>query len=249
MKSYIYFIAIAVLFLTCKKEKTEIIEKGIKGNYSGQVFSKTGDNSDFRVEITDEKDFQQTTYTDSLGKFNFSNLSFGEYNVIYSKTGFGTRKKFGVYISGLYNYDDAVTLYPIIKSKIISFDSISVPTEYIYYAQVYLDISIDSSGYSSLLYVFNNNKDCDIENFKYYLLSSYRLDRSTEKYSSSFSFDNLVKLGAKKGDLLYVKIYPIYNGDEPYFDYLLDRYVFPTANLSGGSEVKSFTIPNYSDLF
>lgn len=238
-----------IFFFACKKEETEIIEKEIKGNYSGQIYSVTDDNADFKIEVTDEKDFHQTTYSDSVGNFVFNDLPFGNYNVIYSKTGFGTYKEFGIYISGLYNFNSYVTLYPITKSKITSFDSVSIPTDFVYYARVYLNMSEDSSGYSRLLFVFNDKENCDLENYKYYLTNIYSFNRSTEEFMSSFYFEYLIEQGAKKGDLLYVKIYPIYSGDEPYFDYLLNRYIFPTANLSGGSAVKSFTIPNYSDRF
>jgi hypothetical protein len=245
MKGIIYFILIPIIIVSCKKEETEIIDKKIKASYEGLVLSEGNDNSDFKVEITNEKDFHEITYTDSLGLYRFENLDFGLYNIIFSKTGYGTFKRYEVYVSGLYVYtSDYVRLYPINQSVINSIDSIPDPGKY-YYLDIFFKMTLDNYRKPDLLVVFSKNSDCNIDNFDYSLILNYSRFNPADELRTYFTLNYLVNNGFSKGDKVYFRLYPKDTGDKGYFDYNLNKFIFSTANVNGGSELCSFVISDF----
>jgi hypothetical protein len=98
MRFYLVFLFLFILVACSKKDsKPDPTNRDITGTV--QVFDEFGVASNDVIGVTvtlSDGTNDLTTQTIQNGKYNFSKVPFGKYNLAVSKNGFGTNKQFGI---------------------------------------------------------------------------------------------------------------------------------------------------------
>ena len=181
-----------------------------------------------------------STLTDSDGKFVLTNVPFGTYTLDYTKSGFGTYKKFGV----VHGTNGQATSLPSIPSLgQVSTTSITGLTASTSANQVVLSITTNPAGSAAnrryVRYFLSTNPLVSATNYSYY---SPVYISQINPFDKTISVTELLSAGFTSGQQVYVRAYGESAWDNAYDDPDLGRRIFPNLNAIT-VPATSFTVP------
>jgi hypothetical protein len=246
-----FFLLITFLF-ACKKTDNTITTTET-GTITGTIYlydDKTNryeDASGVTVTIIGMPDKQTTTAAD--GRFKLENIPFDNYDLAFSKTGYGTHKIFG--IEHFKQINSAAPSTTALK-RIISLGSISstsveslektvvADNNFNGIAYLYSVKPVPSSVNRAYVRAFVGSKQnfSPVESLGYSSLKALLNNNVT----GTFSVEELYGMGLNKGDSVYVRLYgDSYYGNE-YIDPATGNTVFPNLNPVARAAV-GFVVP------
>ena len=201
---------------------------------SGSPVSKSG------VTVTiDNTTPAITATTNADGKFEFSAVKAGTYNLSFTRSGYGTIRRFGLahvggdqptYL-GVYSISQAAT------SKIESFTfGTTVASNYINYTVSMKDLPVSSPTARFIIFV-NNTETVSSSNALY----STSWSSSSNSVSAYLYKSSLNSSGMASGNVAYAIVYPMPNFSTTYQDATTGRTVY--TNLGTPSAVVRFIVP------
>lgn len=180
-----------------------------------------------------------TTTTDADGRFQFTGLKMGTYNIIYSRTDYGTMKRFGVgHVGGgqptyLGNQDLSVVATPVIVS--FGFGAFNIQTWSLDYG---VSLNIPPPSGRVVVY-FSNTTSVSYSNF-IFSSSAYGQLNGRTMYGSAYK-SLLNSAGLAPGTVAYAIAYPVPLLPSSYTDQATGLIVAPC--LGAPSSVQSFIVP------
>ncbi len=206
-----------IILFSCEETVLNLPEGNLVGfttvNWLSNGFSET--NNTVTVTITNG-DGEWTTKTDENGRFEFTELATGTYNIRYEKPGFGTHHLYGFSFvgGGATNYVSPVILFELYD---IEFGDLSYELEESPFSGYYLTVfgnytaKNDASEDCRLVYYLGKNVETSYSNYKY---SNHIVTRQGE-FTIYLNLDERV---FKSGDKVYIKFYPQVYNSYTYFD-------------------------------
>ncbi len=203
--------------------------------------NKTGNNSGVTVTV---ENTNNSATTDNTGKYVLNNVHIGEFCLVYTKTGYGTWKRYSSLNaaggSSPY-YLSMVSLYPACGAKISSFaikDSSDINGNNYKIITGALNPAANNLNPIRILFAFGKNASFTYGNASYAYV--------TTAYSGTFSYVlynyELQEIQANCGNIVYLKAYAFYTyfTENEYYDPETGIEVNPS--LGPASNVLSFTI-------
>lgn len=215
-----------------------------KGTISGTIdayddkTTSVADRSGFTVTLGSTG---KSATTDAAGKFSFADVSYDNYDLVISKTGYGTFKVFGVALQS-----SSVNI-PTITMGAVSTTTVSNLTynnnqynggagaSYIYSTSPTPTAS--SRGYTRAFLSTANS----VSNTNYSAFSAVRSNASNN-VNGGFTADELYGFGFKSGQTVYLKLYGESLFSNSYLDPGTGKTVFPNLNSSSPAAI-SFIVP------
>lgn len=254
----LHVISLLIILLTVSSCEKDNLLPGLDGSLVGYVYTfdefanRLASHSD--VEVTAHGLKKCTTYTDQKGRFEFSKLPAGTYELEFSKKGFGTLKQPGIkHLGGMpttlgLSFSSAVNcsaffLYQIPETKIVT---MSIANNEIYAA---FDFKTDPPERMSLSVIFSDVSGFDRTNAKGSV--SCHLTRTGGDFIGTVNYSSL---GFLPGQEIFFRAC-IFNrnsaitdygnrviaGIYSYFDYSTYKTVYPA--LGDESAEFSFFVP------
>lgn len=196
-------IALAMLLPACKKDTEETI--GPTSNITGYVrlndeFGAILDNASGATVTLQGGENSPTAITDASGKFVFSGITEGNYNLIFSKDNFTKAARYGLaHTAGTENFAGSFSLYKIPQYNIIN-PSLTYDGEIV---AITADTDADQAYYIGLSFATKPNFTTD-EAF-YSMGTTLETDKT---FSRSFTKAVFESYGLTDGDIVYVRLYP-----------------------------------------
>ncbi len=210
----------------------------LTGNILGEVvaFGEFGEvlNKDGISVSIDSSTPPRIIVTDSIGRYEFKNVTTGTYNLTYSKPDFGTMKQMGVqHIGGnVPTYIYALGLYKN-STSIITGLAASISTGLVDVAGTVT--SSQPISYPIVRIFFGKNSTVNSRNYDF----SYVTIAIAGKFGLLVDSTALRLVSIASKNTLYMAAYADISADNGplypnwYFDINLGNYVFPNLNLSG----------------
>ncbi len=242
---FIFGISLFILFASCKKDETTP-EPITKANITGTVKlfdeSTTELNRDGMIISIDGSDPVISTISNTDGTFTFENIEYGNYDLGYSKTGFGTYKIFGIIHSGgTCGCSTTITETPSLGMKSTTrINSISTNT-----SGQNVSISLSTTPASSAeipryIRLFLSTEST--VSYKYYSSFTEINEIKSEPAEIILSMSDLNKFGFNKGTTVYLVAYGDSFQSNEYLDPNQNKTIFPNINTKSPSPV-SFVVP------
>lgn len=177
-----------------------------------------------------------TTLTTSSGRYQFDNLQVGTYDLVFSKTGFGTMKNLGfIFVGGdkprIFN-----TTMSQISTSMLNNLSLTSTSSTVFSASGTISPAVISSSYKLIRFFYSKSNTVSSTN---YLTSYVTTNTTTTAFSSSRSFD---KVTYPSGTTMYVKAYSDISSSYGYMDIITGSTINSTMNQTG-SNVASIVVP------
>jgi len=236
-------ISIAVVLFSCKKDSE--VSANSSGKLNGTIqtwddkLNSINDASGITVTITNLPN--TTTTTDANGRFSFDMLPYDTYDLLLSKTGYGSKKIIGL------SHASATTSIPVIgfgKTSTTTVTAFSVSGNTFNGEQgVSFNYAFSpaptTNNRSFVRYFFSNS--ASVSNSNYTAYSSLR------SYSSNISFagftnGELAALGFTSGQTIFVKAYGDSFQSNDYTEPNTGLRIFPNLNSISPAAV-SFVMP------
>lgn len=258
MRLYFHFnrpftvLLLTIISLACKKTATPVINTET-GTITGTIYlydDKTNryqDASGVTVTIIGMADKQTTTSAD--GRFKLDNVPFDNYDLAFTKTGYGTHKIFG--IEHFKQINSSVSTNTNLK-RILSLGSVSGTS-----VESLEKTTVSDNNFNGIAYLYSVKPTPAATNRAYvrafvgskhnfspleYLGYSSLKGVINNNVTGTFSAEELYGMGLNKGDSVYVRLYgDAYYGNE-YVDPVTGNTVFPNLNPIAPSAV-GFIVP------
>lgn len=252
--SYLPYVFVFSLLFSCKKETNQTTEPET-GVISGTVRlydDKTNQLTNASgVNITVIGQSEKTTTTGNDGRFKLEGLAFDNYDLSFSKTGYGTFKIFGIDHRKQPNTPSGTVsttqLSNVINMGAVSASSVTSLTalDYTYNEGPGIEYSysidpVPSTSNRGYIRTFlSKNYTISSTNYLAYSLTKSVLSNNTK---GGFTNEELFAFGFNKGDSVYVKVYgdSFYSND--YTEPSTGKRVFPNLN-SVSRDAVNFVIP------
>jgi hypothetical protein len=254
MTSLFSLILLSSILFSCKKETNQSTqtESGVISGTVRLYDDKTNQLSDASgVSINVIGQAGKTTITGTDGRFRLEGLPFDNYDLSFSKTGYGTYKIFGIdhrkqpnTPSGtvsITQLPNVINLGAVSGSSVISLTAL----DYTYNEGPGIEYSYSiepvptttNRGYTRTF--LSKNHTISPSNYLGYSLTKSVLSNNTR---GGFTNEELFAFGFNKGDSVYVKVYgdSFYSND--YTEPSTGKRVFPNLN-SVSSAAVNFVIP------
>lgn len=237
-----------VLMTSCKKEAAgdntpragRLI--GTVQTWDDKLISTT-DGAGIIVTITNLTGVE--TVSDANGKFEFSNLAFDNYDLSFSKSGYGTYRVFG--ISHQFNPSQSFTVVPTIGFGKISTTTVTAlsvtgnvingePGVLFSYG---LNPVPSTSSRAFVRYFLSNSPAVSYTNYSAY---SDLINFSNLSNITGFTQRELISLGFSSGQTVYVRLYGDSFRSNDYTDPNTGLRIFPNINPASVPAV-SFVVP------
>ncbi len=180
-----------------------------------------------------------TTTTDAAGRYQFTALKAGTYNLTFSRTGYGTYKRAGVvHVGGdqpTYLGNQGLSAVPSVGVTSLTFSQ-GLPGSYINYT---VQLNTVPTTTTRVYVYFGNSPTLSVGNYLFAYTNTGNSGTTTIQGSASKS--TLNSYGLASGSTAYAIAYtvPVYNYS--YSDPATGLNVFPS--LGAGSSVQSFIVP------
>ena len=196
------------------------------------------DNSGMKVYIDGAEDMDSST-TDSESKFIIKGVTLGTYGVVYEKEGYGTHK---IYNVKLEKAEEHVSLNTPSLGKLSTTKVVSLSAS-VEGADVVLTYETDPAGNSNspryIRYFFDDNSGVSSSVYKHHTVVFEIKDSPHER---KFNITNLIDMGFKSWETVYVKVYGDSFWSNDYDEPSLGMRIFPNLNMTSADEV-SFVMP------
>lgn len=196
------------------------------------------DDASMAVYIDGKKDMYSAT-TNSDGRFSIKDIELGTYTVVFAKNGYGTYKIYDVKVE---SDEGHVSLNTPSLGQLSTTEVTSLIAN-IDGSDVVLTYETSPAGNSNspkyIRYFFNDDSNVSSDVYKHYT-EVYEI--KSNPHEREFSKNDLIDMGFKSGDKVYVKVYGDSFWSNEYDDPDLSRKVFPNLNANSASEV-SFVVP------
>lgn len=236
---------VVILALTaCSVSNDEDPEPVTKANIIGSVnLYDEGvnqiDNSDMTVKIEGSSPLISTS-TDVNGNYTLADVPFGTYTLVYTKTGFGTFKKFGIEHRNTGSstvITESPSLGEVSSTQVTDLQANTSGED------IVLAITTDPAGNNGnrryVRYFLGSDSNVSNENYAYH---SPGLISQINPFETTLTRIDLIGAGFSSGETVYVKAYGDSFWSNEYDDPDLDRKVFPNLNATSANAV-SFVVP------
>ncbi len=182
-----------------------------------------------------------TTTTDANGRFSFDNLPYDEYEIVITKSGYGTKKVIGV------KHASTATTIPVIGFGKVSTTTVSTFSV--------IGNTFNGEPGVSFNYAFSPAPTTSNRSFVRYFFSNaatvsntnYSAFSSLKSYSSNISFagftnGELAAMGFTSGQTIFVKVYGDSFQSNDYIEPNSGLRIFPNLNNTSPAAV-SFVMP------
>lgn len=223
---------ILILFITSCSNNDDGPAAATKANISGSVnlyneSTNQVDNSNMTVSVLGTTPLISAV-TDAEGRFVLSNVPFGTYTLEYTKSGYGTYKKFGV-VHGTNGQATALTTIPSLGQ--VSTTSITGLTASASANQVVLSMSTNPSGSAAnrryVRYFLSTSQSVGATNYSYY---SPVFTSQINPFEKTILATELISAGFTSGQQVYVRAYGDSFWDNAYDSTEFNRRIFPNLN-------------------
>lgn len=178
--------------------------------------------------------------TDFEGDFTLSNVPFGTYTLIYSKTGYGTYKRLDVVHTNTGSPTPLTTAPSLGQSSSTQVTDLSASPDG---GEVVLSITTDPAGNSGntryVRYFLSASSSVSDENYSF--VSEVLISQINPK-ETSLTVNEFSKAGFSSGQTVYAKAYGDSFWSNEYEDSDLGRTIFPNLNATSAGAV-SFVVP------
>ena len=237
-KSVFFVLLLFAFFLGCKTETNEVYPFG---ELKGTVVSSSKGLEGVRVQVEGSNPYQETA-TDASGHFDFTNLSAGTYNIVFSKDSFPAFKALGFkFFGGI----SPCIVGPFFLTRLPYNKVLSVEADTTSYAKyeyfVHFSCTLSSSSNTLYRYFISDSKDVSCNNYKVTDVANYNTGTNLYFYTSSSNHQlNYFKAGSR----LYIVVYPTVSNEDDlvYFDEETGLTAYPVNN-SLSSQTVDFVIP------
>lgn len=244
MKLSYLTLVVLLAFTSCSSSSDETPEPITNANIIGSVNLydegvRQIDNSDMTVKIEGSSPLI-STITDVNGNFTLEDVPFGTYTLVYTKTGFGTFKKFGIEHTNTGSstiITGAPSLGEVSSTQITDLEANTSGED------IVLAITTNPAGSNGnsryVRYFLGSDSNVSKENYAYH---SPGLISQINPFETTLSRSDLISAGFSSGETVYVKAYGDSFWSNEYDDPDLDRKVFPNLNATSANAV-SFVVP------
>lgn len=243
----LFVLTLILTLFSCKKttEDTKVTGGKLQGTIQAwdDKLSYNLDPSGITVSTINNTAYRATT--DANGKFTFENLPFDNYDLLISKSGYGSKKIYGVAHAATANSSD--TSIPLIGFGKLSTTTVTsfsvIGNTFSGEPGVSFNITFSpvpsSTSRSFVRYFFHTSSD--VSNSKYTAASDLKTYSSNNSFAG-FTASDLVGMGFTSGQTVHVKAYGDSFQSNDYNDPSLGKKVFPNLNTTTTAAV-SFIVP------
>ena len=243
MKYSIKNLTITLVMLTLSPSCTKEIDFNLlKGNLKGVVYSNGG-YSDIPVQVMIEgHNFSKTTTSDNFGKYSFTGVNTGTYNLKFTKEGFGTHYLYGFpFIGG----DSVTETVPSVELAHLPDASVSELTlnmtintlhnEYFTLVQKQINWSAVIKGSAPYLMAYlSSDANVSYNNYKQYYFA--------EQGFNIINLSDFDTLQYEKNSTIYVILYPYEMLGSSYIDMNTGCRIYSGIQSKGASNVASVIV-------
>jgi len=230
-----------IVFHSCEEESLQAPESIAYSTLVGYVitYDEFGafitDKSDILVEI-DGADPYRSAETDEDGGFQIDSIPAGTYDVVFSKSGYGTYKSVGSVFYGN-NKSRFVYGYLSERSSTEVYDlSITYEPNSALRISGYIYPSATTQQRRYVRYFISNTSSVSQKN---YIVTSV-VTTSTDQFITTFPLD---AARFPSGSTVYVKAYGAVYNESYYPNIETGLYIYPSVNTNGSSGTVSITVP------
>lgn len=240
-------IAIIASFCSCKKE-IELKYSGLTGELKGTVTlyderTKVTDCSGVTVTVEGSSPKLQAT-TNEKGEFDIKGLKTGIYDIVFTKSGYGTYKRVSYqFIGGSISSYAYGSLYKLPDVKILGVKVDVESTNHVFNL-IYVSGTLSEETRSiSLQYYISDSPDVS---YTSYQATGFGFFYDVKDFGFRLRDELLYKF--PQGKQLFIRVYPVAETSFPYMDLTTGLSIYP-VNPDCASEVIPFmkpkTISNY----
>jgi len=249
MKSYIsalFTVLVLIAFQGCKKDSDKNPDPVLSGKITGQLRL----TDELGVELSDNSNMGITTEAGSVGNstaagtYEINNLASGTYNLIYSKVGYGTYKRFNVQVlSG----SNATILNGIdflgqkstteISALDVNFNAIDST----YNIECSIAPVPDAINQRAFRLFFGKTNTISAQDYQFTPSNTW-LSSTASGQITGYPRSQLYNNGFTAGETVYVIAYGESIRTNSYTDPLTNKKVFPNINLAAPSNVVTFVL-------
>jgi hypothetical protein len=245
----------SLILISCTK--TEILPD-LKGNMAGYVytfgeFAESGipdDKSGVTVIVLGTKEY--TTTSDKNGRFEFSKLPAGTYELQFQKNGYGTLKQFGIkhlggeptVLNSAFDHSSYGSAFVLHALPTTAITELKIEKDSLFCGITFQGV-MPEALYIQLFLSRTENFDSKSAD---YIFTNFRLEAKEGKYSSQFGSFILQRLPFNKGEKVFFRacVSPYYGqtvtisdfwhliGIDTYFDYENNEVVYPALGKVSG---------------
>lgn len=239
---FIYVFLILIGLSSCSTNEDPTPESVTKADITGSVnLYNEGttpiDNSNMTVKAEGTTSTFTAT-TDSNGDYTLSDVPFGNYTIVYEKSGFGTYKKWDIE-----NVNNATPILNTPSLGEISTTQITFVEANASANDIILSVTTSPAGSNEntryVRYFLSANSNVSNENYTYY---SSGLVAQINPKEITLSNNDLTNAGFFSGDTVFVRVYGDSFWSNEYEDPDLGRKIFPNLNMTSINSI-SFVIP------
>lgn len=239
---FIYVFLILIGLSSCSTNEDPTPESVTKADITGSVnLYNEGttpiDNSNMTVKAEGTTSTFTAT-TDSNGDYTLSDVPFGNYTIVYEKSGFGTYKKWDIeHVNNATPILNTPSLGEISTTQITFVEANASANDII------LSVTTSPAGSNEntryVRYFLSANSNVSNENYTYY---SSGLVAQINPKEITLSNNDLTNAGFFSDDTVFVRVYGDSFWSNEYEDPDLGRKIFPNLNMTSINSI-SFVIP------
>lgn len=233
---YLCFLSLSFLLNACSKSSQAVSTDGqLKGSLvawddkNGLIADKSG------ITVSIEYPISLSTTTDAKGNFSFDVLDFDNYDISFSKTGYGSYKIFSYSHSRNPLVAQTVNTIPPINfaknSTTIVNTLVLTKSTYNNLPGVTFQVNVSpvptTINRNYVRYFLSTNSAVSSTN---YMAFTPAISTSSATATDGFSYDELTGMGFLKGQTIYIKGYGESVRGNDYDDPNLRRRIFPNIN-------------------
>jgi len=250
-RSVFGFLLFSLVFISCKKDNNNTVTKGAITGTVTLWNDKTTSQTDASGVLVTIANLPGKTFTTSAnGQFRFDDITFDNYDLVFTKAGYGTFKIYGVSHakpSGSTGTTQITTVVPAIQMGAQSTTTITAHTL----------VSTTFNGNPGVSYSYSvspapsgSNRgyvraflstSSSVSNTNYTAYSAVRSVLSSPA-NGGFSLEELNGFGFSSGQTVYIKLYGESFVSNDYTDPSTGKRVFPNLNTTSATAI-SFIVP------
>lgn len=249
MKNYLSALLAALLLLAfqgCKKDSDKNPDPILSGKVTGQLRL----TNELGVELSDNSTMQITTdagsfgYSNSAGAYELNNLATGTYNLIYSKAGFGTYKRFNIQVLSGSNatlLNGVDYLGQKSTTEISALDVNFNLMDSTYSIECSIAPTPNAINQRAFRLFFGKFNTINAQDY-FFTPSNTWLSSTATGQITGYPRSELYNNGFTTGETVYVIAYGESIRTNSYTDPLINKKVFPNINLAAPSNVVTFVL-------
>lgn len=251
---YLYAVLLTVLFFSSCSKSTDSANEPTSGDINGTIqvwddkLNSLADRSGVTVTL-EKADGDLIATTNTNGRYEFKNVPFGEYDLVISKSNYGTMQLFDIRHAKT-TTGTATSTTTTVPSFSFGQKSTTQITNLSVVSTIFsggpgvtfgytLSPAPTSSNNGYVRFFFGNSVAVTANN---YVAFSEVRGISNNGGNVGFSKDDLIRFGFKAGQTIFVKLYGESVVSNAYFDANTGRTVFPNLNEVSPAAV-SFVLP------